>query len=156
RRIGNIVNLRDAIARLKSCFRSGRIVLDPADYGGVIQKNPGLEAHHVDAGQQKKSEKKNYRPARSGGQKKGPERMREKFRGIAGALVHRVLATHLDVAAKRKRIDTVVGIAFLESHQALTKTNGELFDAHAQHLGDSVVSKFVDQDHESQNHDQSD
>ena len=81
-----------------------------------------------------------------------PARMRHELRWISSARVHGVLATHLDVAAQRNCGNAVIRLASPKSEETFTKTNGEDLHAHAQQLGGGVVSKFVDQDHESQDH----
>ena len=72
---------------------------------------------------------------------------------IVGALVHGILAAHLDVAAERDGVDAVVGLASAEADQPLAESNGELLHSHAQQLGHGIVAKLVDQDHEAQNGD---
>src|ERR1700676_1175331 len=72
--------------------------------------------------------------------------------GIVGALVHRILAAHLDVATERDRVDSIVGVAFAEADQPLAESDGELLPPPppAQPLGHGIVAELVDQDHETQ------
>ena len=44
-----------------------------------------------------------------------PTRMRDKLSRVSRASIHRVFAGHLDVSAKRKGADPVIGIAALKS-----------------------------------------
>src|SRR5215469_12162335 len=85
-----------------------------------------------------------------GDQKTLPPRMRHKLARISGASVHRVLARHLDVAAKRKSADAVIGIAATESKQALAEAERKDLDAHSAQFGHGVVTELVHQDHYSQ------
>ena len=70
---------------------------------------------------------------------------------IVRALVHGVLAAHLDVAAERDGVDSIVGVAFAEADKPLAESNGELLHPHSQPLGHAIVAELVDQDHEAQN-----
>ena len=78
--------------------------------------------------------------------------MREELTGIAGALIHGILAAHFHVAAEGDGADAVVGVAAAEAEQALAKSDGENLDSHAQQLRDGVVAEFMNQNHESQDH----
>ena len=78
--------------------------------------------------------------------------MRHEFPGIPTALVHGVFTAHLYVAAERQCVDAIVRVALLETYQALAETNGKLLHANSQQFGHSIVTEFVNQDHESQNH----
>src|ERR1700733_13588544 len=82
--------------------------------------------------------------------------MREEFRGIACALIHRILAAHLDVAAERNGADTVVCVAFSESQKAFPEANREHFDPNSKQFGGGIVSEFMNQDHEPQDRTDSD
>ncbi len=82
--------------------------------------------------------------------------MRQEFRRIAGALVHGILATHLDVAAEWNGADAVVGVPFAEAEQPLAEPNGEDFDSYTQPLGHSIVAQLMDQDHEAEDDDDRD
>ena len=72
-------------------------------------------------------------------------------RGIAGALVHGILAAHLHVTAQRNGVDAIVGFAFAEADQPLAESDGELLHANAQQLGHGIVAELVDQNHEPEN-----
>jgi len=82
--------------------------------------------------------------------------MRHEFGGIAGARIHGILAAHLDVTAKRNGGDAVIGIASAEAEQPLTKADGKDLDPHAKELSRRVMTPFVNQDHETQDHRDSD
>ncbi len=81
-----------------------------------------------------------------------PARMGHEFRGIPGTLIHGIFTAHLDVSAERDGADAVIGVAAAEAQQALTESDGEHLDAHAKQLGCRIMAPFVNQDHESQNH----
>src|SRR5580698_6663924 len=81
-----------------------------------------------------------------------PARMGEKFPGVSSALVHRVLATHLDVAPEGNRADAVIGFSAAHAQQALTKADGEYLDPYSKQFCGGVMTPFVNQDHESENH----
>ena len=67
-------------------------------------------------------------------------------------LVHRILATHLHVAAERNGVDAVIGLASPDAEQTFSESNSELLHTHAQQLGDGIVAELVDQNHESEDH----
>ena len=73
--------------------------------------------------------------------------MIQEFPGIVSVAVHRVLPTHLHVAAERDGIDAIVGLALAEADQTLTKADGELLHPHTQQLGHRIVAELVDEDH---------
>ena len=79
-----------------------------------------------------------------------PARVIHELPRIVCTRIHRVLAAHLDVPAKRNRVNAVVGLTLSEANQPLAEANGELLHPHSQPLGHGVVAKFVDQDHEAQ------
>ena len=107
---------------------------------------------HVDHGEQADGKQDVHGRTGDGDDETMPARMRHELGRVACPCVHRVLATHLDVAAQGNCGDAVIGVASTKSEETFTETDGEDFHAHAQQLGGGVVSKFVDQDHESQNH----
>ena len=74
---------------------------------------------------------------------------RELLRRTA-ALVQRVFARHLHVAAKGKGGYPVVGVAPAESNQPFAKTDGKDLDSHPKQLGGSEMTPFMDQDHDRQ------
>ena len=100
--------------------------------------------NHVDDGQQADGKQDVHGGTGDGDDETMPARVRHELCGIISACVHRVLATHLDVAAQRDCGDAVICLASAKSEEAFTKTNGKDFHAHAQQLGGGVVSKFVD------------
>ena len=60
--------------------------------------------------------------------------------------ITRILAGHLDVSAKGKCADPVIGIPVPESDQAWSESDRECFDLDLEELGDEEVSQFVNDD----------
>ena len=126
-------------------------MLDPPDDGGLIDVHRILEVHHVDAGEQAHGEENVHGRAGNGDDETMPARVGEELGGIAGALIHGVLAAHFYVAAERKGGEAVVGVSTLEAEKALAEADGKDFDTNAEELGRGIVAKLVNQDHETQN-----
>ena len=146
------VEANDTIANLNAGFGGGSVRQHPADDCGLVQYRRIFVVHHVNDGQQADGEQIFMERAGDGDQEAMPARMRQELPGIAGALIHGILAAHFHVAAERNGADAVVGVAAAEAEQALAKSDGENLDAHAQQLGDRVMAEFMDQNHESQDH----
>jgi hypothetical protein len=68
--------------------------------------------------------------------------------GSSGALIHGILAAHLDVAAERDRVDAVVGFAPAESRSVACRNRWRTAPLARPALGGRIVAKLVDQDHE--------
>ncbi len=109
--------------------------------------------HHVDRGEKENRQQDVHGRTGDGDQEAVPPRMVHELAGIVGALIHRILAAHLDVAAERQQVDAIVGFPSAEADQALAESNGELLYAHPQQLGHGKMAELVDQDHEPQNWD---
>jgi hypothetical protein len=105
------VDANDAVAGLKASFSCRSIFHHPADHGGGIENRRIFVVHHEDADQQKDGQHDVHGGAGDGDEEAVPAGVREEFRRIAGALVHGILAAHLDVAAERDGADAVVGIS---------------------------------------------
>lgn len=99
----------------------------------------------VDAGQHHDGQNDVHRRTGNGNQKALPSRMAGEFPRIAGARFHRVLAGHLDITAKRKQADPVVGVAFTESPKALSESQAENFNADAAQLRDRIMAKLMNE-----------
>src|SRR5207248_5311481 len=127
-----------------------------ANYYGLINVGRMNVLHHEDAREQRDRQDDVHRRPGDGDHEALPARMRHEFGGIAGTVVERIFAAHLDVAAKRQHVDAVVGFAAAESPQPLAETDGELLHAHAEEFGGSKVAKFVDQHHDAEHHDDRD
>ena len=146
------VDSGDAIAHLQSRFGRRRVWFDPGNHCGLIHVYRIFEVDHVDHGEQADGQQDVHGWPGNGDDETMPAGVRHELGRVACPCVHRVLAAHLDVTAQRNGGDAVIRLASAKPEQTLTKTNGEDFHAHAQQLSGGVVSKFVDQDHESQNH----
>ena len=107
--------------------------------------------HHVHGGEKNDRQQNVHRWPGNSDQETVPARVIHELPRIVRALIHGVLAAHLDVAAKRDRIDSVVCLSPAEADQPLAEAYGKLLDPHSQPLGHRVVAKLVDQDHEAQN-----
>ena len=103
RGVGDAVDADDLIANLDAGFRSRSVGVDPAYEGGAIQSDGIFVVHHVNAGEQGNGEEDVHGGAGESDDEALPARMREKFAGIAGALIHGIFAGHFDVAAERQR-----------------------------------------------------
>ncbi len=154
--IGDAVDLNDAIARLQVGLGSGGVGSNPINHGRLVHKNRVFVVHHVNAGEQKDSQHNIHGGTGDGDEKTMPARVREKFRRIAGALIHGILAAHLDVAAQGNRADPIVGVSLAEAEQALAKADGENLDPDPQPFGNGIMAKFMNQDHESEDDDNGD
>ncbi len=154
--IVDAIDADNVVACLEARFRRRRVLDNPSDHCRLIEHRRVLVMHHVNRGQQEDGQKNIHRRPGDGDQKTVPARMREKLRRITRALIHRIFAAHLHIAAQRDGADAVVGLAFPEAEQALAKANGKDLDPHSQPFGHGVVAKFVDQDHEAQNGDDGD
>ena len=106
--------------------------------------------HHIDNRQQADSEQDVHGRPCDRNDEAMPARMRQEFPGIAAARIHRVLAAHLYITTQRQRVDAIFSLALAKPDQLLAETNGELFHPDAKQFSHGVVSKFVDQDHESE------
>ena len=60
------------------------------------------------------------------------------------------LAGHLDVTAEGDCGDLVLSVAAAKTEEALTKADGEDFDADTAELGDGEVAELVDQNHDAE------
>ncbi len=106
--------------------------------------------HHENGGPQTKGKQNVHEWSGYGDDEALPARMRQKLPRIAGAVVHRVFARHLHIAAERNGGDAIVGVAFLEAQQALAKADGKHFHPDAEIFGGGVVAELMNQDHESE------
>src|SRR5207248_2947591 len=113
----------------------GRVRLHPPDYSSLIEESRIFEMHHIDAGQQNDREQNVHEWPGDSDDEAVPPWMRQELCRIASALVHGVFATHLDVAAQRQSVQPIVGLATLESGQALSKADSELLDPYPKQLG---------------------
>ena len=77
--------------------------------------------------------------------------MRHELAGVARTRLHRILASHLDVAAQGKSANAVIGIPAAETKQTLAEPERENINAHAAKFGYRIVAELVDEDHDSQN-----
>src|SRR3974390_2876892 len=77
-----------------------------------------------------------------------------KFVWRTGMRFKRVFARHLDVAAQGQGTDAVIGIAFAEAQHTLTKAERKDVYPNTTEFGGGVVAELVDQDQDSQEHDE--
>ena len=112
--------------------------------------------HHVDRGEQNDRQQDVHGRSGDGDQEAVPAGVIHELPGIVGALIHGILAAHLDVAAEWDGVDAIVGLAAAESDQPSAEADGELLDAHPEPLSHGEVAKLVDQDHEAQDGDDGD
>ena len=130
--IANAVNLNDMVPGLDASLFSGRVVLNRSYDRRFVHVSGMLVMHHEHAGEQHDRQQNVHYRAGDGDQKTVPARVIHELARIVGVAVHRVLATHLDVAAQRDSVDPVIGLALTETDQTLAEADGELLHPHTQ------------------------
>src|SRR5580704_3361259 len=151
-RIRAVADLDDAIAFVQAGFGSGAVGYDVADLGRRGGRDLG-EADHEESGEHRHSQNDVHGWAGEYDNQTLPARLVQEAARVAGLLVARLLAHHLDVAAQQNEGKAKIGFALLESEQARAESEAERVHLHIEETRGPIVAEFVDQDHDA-DHDQ--
>jgi hypothetical protein len=73
--------------------------------------------------------------------------------GRVDSLVFRLFTEHLDVAAKRKNADKILGISPLLAHDLTPEAQGKGEYLDPEHLGDKKMAQFMDENKDTEDDD---
>jgi hypothetical protein len=83
-----------------------------------------------------------------------PSRVGGEIAGIDGVFFAWIFAGHFDVSAKGQGADAVIRLSDLDAEEAGTESYGKDLDANAAKLGSGEMTKFMDNDHDSEDDDE--